>query len=72
MPATRKPSTRKAPGAMIKIVIGVNQSPKILMLKNVPAPKISRISPMIVRPMVNPSPIPIPSKIDSTGGFFEA
>ena len=45
---------------------------KILMLKNVPAPKISRISPIIVRPMVNPSPIPIPSKIDSTGGFFEA
>ena len=33
MPATRKPSTRKAPGAMIKIVIGVNQSPKILMFE---------------------------------------
>ena len=72
IPATRKLSTRNAPGAMIKIVIGVNQLPNIFISKAVPAPSISRISPIIVRPIVNPSPIPSPSKIDSTGPFFEA
>ena len=67
-------STRNAPGAMMKIVIGVNPliAERNGSPKKVPAPRISRISPMIVRPMVNPSPIPIPSKIDSIGPFLDA
>ena len=37
-----------------------------------PEPRISRKIAIQVRPTVNPRPIPIPSKADSTGPFFAA
>ena len=41
-------------------------------LNAVPAPKISRINPIMVKPRVNPSPIPIPSNAEDTTSFLDA
>ena len=71
-------STKNAPGARIKIVIGSYPilpsaaSGRICCPKSWPAPRSSRTAPIQVILKVNPRPIPIPSKSDGIGGFLEA
>ena len=71
-------STKKAPGARIKILAGVYTlsgivtSAELPVLKMVPAPISSLTAPRIVIAQVKPSPIPSPSNADGRTGFLEA
>ena len=63
---------KKAPGAITKSNVLGNASGSTATLKSVPEPINSRTRPITVRAIVKPSPIPIPSKNESTGEFLEA
>ena len=71
-------STKKAPGARINILAGVNpivlKSTKALLPVEsiVPAPISSLNAPRIVIATVKPSPMPRPSNTDGITGFFDA
>lgn len=55
-----------APGASTKIIIP-SASPMNLYPNIEPLPNSSLIKPSVVKPKVNPNPIPIPSNIESIG-----
>ena len=68
--AIKNANTKKAPGAITKIPIPSQLG--MLIPRIVPAPKIYLKPPKIESAIVNPSPIPTPSKIDGITGFFDA
>ena len=84
--AIMTPKTKKPPGALVIREKVSMDSGITWMAKSapragirlprpaiqVPEPRISRIEPMIVRVMVKPMPMPIPSRAESTMPFLEA
>ena len=70
--ATRKPRTRKAPGASTKIFTGTYAAGVIFAPNHVPAPIISLMEPKRKRAMVKPKPMPSPSKKADTGFILPA